>query len=289
VEAAVTPRLAPPVPILMYHEIAGPAETTSRLAVAPHALREQLAYLHDEGYTTITAAELSAVLHGRGQLPDRAIALTFDDGYEDFHSRAMPLLQRYGFTATLFVTTGWIQDAAPLATGHRPCRMLGWTQIAEAANAGIEIAAHSRLHLQLDQLPRKLLYDELYVSKAQLEDRLGFSVTGLAYPFGYSNVKVRQAVRDLGHDYACAVGNVLIGKEPDLLTLPRLTVRKSMRISAFRRLVHDSDVQRIYFKDRLLTKGQAMVRRTRAGLGGFSRVRQDDFTARVLSAAREGD
>ena len=233
----MTPRPALPVPILMYHEIAGPAETTSRLAVAPHAWAEQLAYLHDEGYRTITVAELSAALSGRGQLPDRAVALTFDDGYDDFHSRAMPLLDQYGFTATLFVTTGWIQDAGPLAIGRRPGRMLSWTQITEAADAGIEVAAHSRLHLQLDQLPRKSLHDELYTSKAQLEDKLGSPVIGLAYPFGYSNIRVRQVARDLGHDYACAVDNVLIGDEPDLLALPRLTVKKSTKIRAFQQVV----------------------------------------------------
>jgi peptidoglycan/xylan/chitin deacetylase (PgdA/CDA1 family) len=255
----------------MYHEIAGPAETTSRLAVPPHAWAEQLAYLHDKGYRTITAAELSAVLSGRGQLPDRAIVLTFDDGYEDFHSRAMPLLDRYGFTATLFVTTGWIQGVGPLATGRRPGRMLSWTQITEVASAGIEVAAHSCLHLQLDQLPRKLLHDELYTSKAQLEDGLGSSVLGLAYPFGYSNIRVRKVVRDLGYNYACAVGNVFMGNEPDALALPRLTVKNSMTIAEFQQVVHGNNVSKIYFKDRLLTKGWKMARRTRVALGSLSR------------------
>jgi peptidoglycan/xylan/chitin deacetylase (PgdA/CDA1 family) len=267
----VTTRLALPVPILMYHQIAGRAETTSRLAVPPDAWTEQLAYLHGEGYRTITVAELSAALSGRGQLPSRAVVLTFDDGYEDFHSRAMPMLDRYGFTATLFVTTGWIQDAGPLTTGRRPGRMLSWTQIAEVARSGIEVAAHSRLHLQLDQLPRKLLYDELYTSKAQLEDKLGSSVIGLAYPFGYSNMRVRRVARDLGHGYACAVSNALMGKGPDLLALPRLTVKRSMKLATFQQIVHGSNVQRIYFKDRLLTKSWAIARRTRATLGSPSR------------------
>jgi peptidoglycan/xylan/chitin deacetylase (PgdA/CDA1 family) len=257
-------------PILMYHEIAGPAETASRLAVHPDAWAEQLAYLHGEGYRTLTVAELSSALSGGGQLPSRAVVLTFDDGYDDFHSRAMPILDRYGFTATLFVTTGWIQDAGPLATGRRPGRMLSWTQIAEAARAGIEVAAHSRLHLQLDQLPRKLLYDELYTSKAHLEDRLGSSVVGLAYPFGYSNIRVRRMARDLGHGYACAVSNTLISKRSDLFALPRLTVKSSMTMTAFQQVVHGSNVQKIYFQDRLLTKAWAMARRTRAAFGGLS-------------------
>jgi peptidoglycan/xylan/chitin deacetylase (PgdA/CDA1 family) len=268
----VTPALPLPVPVLMYHEIAGPPETSSRLAVSPDAWAAQLAYLHDEGYQTVTMAELSTVLADRGgQLPDRTAVLTFDDGYQDFYSRAMPLLDRYGFTATLYVTTGWVQDAGPLPGGRRPGRMLSWSQIAEAAGAGIEVAAHSRLHPQLDQLPGKLLRHELSASKAQLEDKLGSPVTGLAYPFGYSNAKVREAARELGYDYGCAVGNAMISEESDLFALPRLTIGRSTGMSAFQQVVGGSNVQRIYFKDRALTRGWAMVRHTRAALGGFSR------------------
>ena len=268
----MTSALPLPVPILMYHQIAQPPETTSRLAVSPDAFAAQLAHLDGEGFKTVTAAELAAVLAGgAGPLPDRAVVLTFDDGYEDFHSRAMPLLDRYGFTATLFVTTGWVQNAGPLPAGRRPGRMLSWGQIAEAAQAGIEVAAHSRLHPQLDQLPGRLLREELYSSKAQLEDKLGSPAAGLAYPFGYSSSRVRQVARDLGHDYACAVSNVIMSPRPDLLALPRLTVRKSTGMQAFQQIIRGSNIQMIFFKDRALTKGFAMVRHTRATLGSASR------------------
>ena len=249
------------VPILMYHEIAQPPETTSRLAVSPDAFAAQLAYLYDEGFKTVTAAELSTVMADAGQLPDRAVVLTFDDGYEDFHSRAMPLLERYGFTATVFVTTGWVQDAGPSA-GRRPGRMLSWSQIAEAADAGIEVGAHSCQHPQLDQLPEKLLREELYRSKAQLEDKLGSSVTGVAYPFGYSNARVRQVARDAGHGYGCALSNMIMSPTSDLLALPRLTVRRSTTMPAFQRVVRGR-VPMMLLKDRALTKGWAMVRRAR--------------------------
>ena len=249
------------VPILMYHEIAQPPETTSRLAVSPDAFAAQLAYLYDEGFKTVTAAELSTVMADAGQLPDRAVVLTFDDGYEDFHSRAMPLLERYGFTATVFVTTGWVQDAGPSA-GRRPGRMLSWSQIAEAADAGIEVGAHSCQHPQLDQLSEKLLREELYRSKAQLEDKLGSPVTGLAYPFGYSNARVRQVARDAGHGYGCSVSNMIMSPTSDLLALPRLTVRRSMAMPAFHQVVRGR-VPMMLLKDRALTKGWAMVRRAR--------------------------
>lgn len=97
----------PHVPILMYHEIASPAETESNLSVSPDQFAAQLQYLHDAGYQTPTFTEAAAALAGGpGSLPSRSVVLTFDDGYADFHSQALPLLEKFGFTATVFVTTG---------------------------------------------------------------------------------------------------------------------------------------------------------------------------------------
>jgi peptidoglycan/xylan/chitin deacetylase (PgdA/CDA1 family) len=263
----------PTVPILMYHEIAEPSETDSQLAVPPGNFASQLAYLHDAGFQTVTAGRLAESLNGgAGALPERAVVLTFDDGFEDFYCQALPLLVRYGFTATLYVTTGWVQDAGPMpGTGQRPGRMLCWSQVAEAAGAGIEIGAHSRLHPQLDQLPRRQLREELRVSKAQLEDRLGRAVPGLAYPFGYSSAAVREEARAAGHGYACAVGNALPGAGSDPLALPRLTVRRSTSMPEFQQITHSRNIPMIFLKDRALTKGYAMVRRTRAALGRVRR------------------
>ena len=270
--------LVPPqrVPILMYHEIAQRPETTSSLAVPPEAWAAQLAHLSAEGYQTVTAAELAATLAAGGELSARTVVLTFDDGYEDFHSRAMPLLTRYGFTATVFVTTGWVRDSGPLPAGRRPGRMLSWGQIEEAAGAGIEVAAHSCLHPQLDQLPGKQLREELRASRARLEDRLGVAVAGVAYPFGYSNTTVRKTTRDMGYAYGCAVANAMAARDSDPFALPRLTIRRSTAMTTFQDVVQGRNIPRIYVKERAMTKGWAMVRRTRAAL---SSVSHQDFSS----------
>jgi peptidoglycan/xylan/chitin deacetylase (PgdA/CDA1 family) len=263
----------------MYHQISPAGETGSRLAVAPEAFAEQLAYLRDAGFETVTASCLAETLAGRaGPLPDRTVVLTFDDGFEDFHRRAMPILGRYGYTATVFVTTGWVQDAGPQAAPRRPGRMLSWSQVTEAAQAGMEVGAHSWQHPQLDQLPGSVLREELYASKAQLEDRLGGPVPGLAYPFGYSSAKVREVARDAGHGYACVVGNTLLAPGPDLLApgpdllaLPRLTIRRSTGLPAFRQIAHGQDIPAMFRRDRALTRGYAIARRSRAALGSVAR------------------
>jgi peptidoglycan/xylan/chitin deacetylase (PgdA/CDA1 family) len=269
---STTAVLGLPVPILMYHEIAPASETSSRLAVSPEAFAEQITYLRDAGFETVTAAHLAEIMAGQaGRLPDRPVVLTFDDGFEDFHRRAMPVLDRFGYAATVFVTTGWVQDAGPRAAGQRPGRMLSWSQIAEAAQAGMEVGAHSWQHPQLDQLRGSVLREELYASKSQLEDRLGAAVPGLAYPFGYSSARVRQVARDAGHEYACAVSNTMLNGSAHLLALPRLTVRRSTSIQTFQQVAQGRNVSTIFLKDRALTKGYAIARRARATVGGVSR------------------
>jgi peptidoglycan/xylan/chitin deacetylase (PgdA/CDA1 family) len=252
----------------MYHEIATRPETASRHAVPPEAFEAQLDFLAANGFTTVTASGLAADLATGIPVPERTVVLTFDDGFADFHQRALPLLCRYGFTATVFVTTGWVADAGKHSAGRRPGPMLSWSQIAEAAAAGIEIGAHSHRHPQLDQLGKDRLRTELTVCKSLLEDRLGTAVPGLAYPFGYSSSAVRRAVRQAGYTYACAVANLVAAAGQDQFALSRLTVKASTGLGAFSRAVRGQDIQRMYRADHLLTKGYALVRRSRAIVTG---------------------
>jgi peptidoglycan/xylan/chitin deacetylase (PgdA/CDA1 family) len=257
------------VPILMYHEVAGQQATQSRLAVPPAAFDEQLARLHAASFTPMTVSALAAAFAGGTELPERPVVLTFDDGYADFHETALPLLQRYGFTATVFVTTGWIEDSGP-TDRPRPARMLAWQQVLEVSAAGVEIGAHSHTHPELDQLGAGRLARELRDSKALLEDKLGGAVPALAYPFGYSSTRVRQAARAAGYEHACAVGNTIADAAADPFALPRLTVRRSTRLRDFDQMTRGQHLPVMFAKDRCLTKGWAMVRRTRAAARGMA-------------------
>ena len=248
------------VPVLMYHEIADATATSSPLAVAPDVFADQLAYLHDDGFYTLTACELAAFLaDGVGALPDRPVVLTFDDGYGDFYTDALPVLKQHGFTGTLFQTTGWVGKEGEAK------RMLNWRELAELHDTGIEIGAHTVRHPQLDQLPEKELRDELYISKSVLEDKLGFAVPGLAYPFGYSNRKVREVARELGYTYAYSVDNALTTDAAGKFTLPRLTVRRTTTMDQFRRMVNGKDTLALR-QARILTKGFSVVRRAKSTL-----------------------
>lgn len=272
-DSTVPSALVRAVPVLMYHEISEPLKATwGRLAVSPAVFRDQLAYLLDVGYTTLTAGGLASLLAGGSQVPPRTVVLTFDDGFEDFHRHAVPALADHGFTATVFVTTGWVQDAGAKSAPRRPGRMLSWGQLTEATAAGMEAGAHSCQHPQLDQIPAMRIREELYASKASLEEKLGIPVPGLAYPYGYSNALVREVARTVGYDYGYAVRNTMTSTESDLFRLPRLTVHGSTDLSEFRRLV-DGRLALTMVRDRALTATWLVARRSRAALTGVGRVR----------------
>lgn len=257
------------VPILMYHELAARPLLDRRLAVDPKSFADQVEYLHRCGYKTMTARGLAEALKGADrQLPDKTVVLTFDDGFADFYEVALPLLTRYGFTATVFVTTGWVAGST---RNHGPgAGMLSWRQIEEVAAAGVEIGAHSVSHPELDQLASAQLSRELAAAKHALEDRLGGAVTGLAYPFGYSNRQVRETAAAVGYEYACAVGNRLAGPSADQFALPRLTIAKSTRLPSFAQIVAGQRLPPELAVYRALTRGWSAVRHGRSVLRRFA-------------------
>lgn len=247
----------------MYHDIPASRVSASRLAVPVDVFAAQLEYLHSEGFETLNASTVAVALANGARLPERAVVITYDDGFADVHERALPLLSRYNFTATVYVTTEWIQDVKSTCSGPRPGRMLNWQQIRELVDVGFEIGAHSCSHPELDQLPMQRLETELRLSKSTLEDELQCQILGMAYPFGYSDARVRQLVRSLGYGYACAVGNRLIDPAFDLFALPRLTVKRTTSLRNFQQVANGLNVNAVYMSDRTLTRGWALVRHSR--------------------------
>jgi peptidoglycan/xylan/chitin deacetylase (PgdA/CDA1 family) len=254
----------PDVPILMYHEITTTPRSAGRLAVTPDNFARQLAYLAEHDYHGLSAGQFAAAIGaGGGPLPPRSVVLTFDDGFADFHDVALPLLREHGFTATLYVTSGWVAGRGRRCRGA-PSGMLSWDQLRSVASAGIEIGGHSLSHPQLDQLPPESLRQELTWCKSEIEDQLGTPVTGVAYPFGYSSRLVRATAACVGYEYGCVVGNRLARYGGDVFALPRLTIAAATRRSGFARAVTAGQLAPAFARYRLLTKGFAVIRRARS-------------------------
>ncbi|MEP7193818.1 MAG: polysaccharide deacetylase family protein [Actinomycetota bacterium] len=228
------------LPILMYHSISPTAAPGfARFAMHPGDFAAHMAFIADAGYQAITISEAMALQDRRQQLPERAVVLTFDDGFDDFHTTALPILREYRLRATLYVTTGYVgRTGRWLADCDEQDRvMIGWSQLREAAAEGVEIGAHSHTHPQLDRLEATRLADEIRRPKALLEDRLGVAVKSFAYPFGYWDRTTRRAVAKAGYDSACGVDDLPARTGRSRLALPRLTVDAGTSVEQLRQLL----------------------------------------------------
>ncbi len=262
----------PPVPILMYHAVStDPNDATRVLSVSPEAFAQQMELIGALGCTPLRTADLAARWRAGRPLPERPVLITFDDGYEGVHRHALPVLAKHGFTATVFVSTGWIRGAHDMGGGLDT--MLDWDQVRELAAADVEIGGHTHTHPQLDQLDDTALRHELIHSKEIVSDELGTVPLSLAYPYGYSSRRVREAVRETGYGQALAVNNGLARRRQGPYALTRLTVRRATTTEEFERLVQGRAIARDFARDRALTKGYALVRRARQVRRKVSRSR----------------
>jgi peptidoglycan/xylan/chitin deacetylase (PgdA/CDA1 family) len=258
---------APPtdrsVPVLMYHAVSHePPPATRALSVTPGAFAAQMALLEERGRTPLTAAELGEAWRRGTALPPRPVLITFDDGYEGVHRHALPVLAAHGLSATVFVSTGWLRGRP--GPGGAPDTMLDWDQVRELAAAGVEIGGHSHSHPQLDQLPEGQLVTEVERCREITAEETGAAPVSFAYPFGYSDRRVRRVVREAGFAQSLAVRNASARRGQGPYALARLTIRRTTRIEEFGRLIEGKGVGRAFAVDRGLTKGYALVRRARA-------------------------
>ncbi|HVP58284.1 MAG TPA: polysaccharide deacetylase family protein [bacterium] len=133
----------------------------------------------------------------------RAIALTFDDGYESVHTEALPEMVARGARGTVFVVVGSVGTDSnwDVRLAVRRARHLTWAQLEDLVKQGFEVASHPMSHRDLTRLAERDLAEELARSKALIEDRLATEVVSVAYPFGKADARVMDAAARLGYIY----------------------------------------------------------------------------------------
>lgn len=167
----------------------------------------------------------------------RAVVLTFDDGYDNFYQHAYPILSRHRFAATVFVVTGEVGGASRWDPGYAT-PLMNWDQLRELTLQGIEIGSHTVNHVRLTQLSTAAAKLELETSRRALEQKLGFAATSFAYPYGDHNEDLEKLVAETGYLAACstnrgnlhsACGRFRLKRVPvdEFTSLPRLRRRLS--------------------------------------------------------------
>lgn len=221
------------VPILTYHYIGNNPSPQDKvrdnLSVPPNKFEEQMAFISQNGFSTISLDTMYMALKGNITLPPRSVILTFDDGYIDFYVNAFPILQRFNLNATVFIPTGLMDN------GY----YLHWDQIKEMDKTGlISFQSHSVNHAYLISLPLENIKYEMEESKKILEASLGKSVNFFAYPYGVSNAQVWDTVKQTGFLGAVGTWGGSDINEGTIYDCPRLKVGGSYTIEQFSSLLH---------------------------------------------------
>ncbi len=178
------------VGVLAYHAVnAEPDKYTMDPAMFEAHVKELAA----RGYHGITLAQAVAAWRGEGDLPPYPVVFTFDDGYRDNLTVALPILQKYGFTATVFVATDLM--------GTR--NYLTWDEVRELQRQGVEIGSHTASHVALAKLAPDAVRQELTRSQAAIRGQTGQAPLTLAYPFGSRSPEVEAQLPQAGYLAAC--------------------------------------------------------------------------------------
>jgi peptidoglycan/xylan/chitin deacetylase (PgdA/CDA1 family)/SAM-dependent methyltransferase len=214
------------VPILVYHRIAadGPPGL-ERYRVHPDLFAAQMTALHQAGYRTICLGEWASAMARLDPPRGKRVVLTFDDGYRDFLTGAVPVLRTHGFSATVFLVAERIGETAIWdSTFGESAALLSWEEIRALQEIGMEFGCHSSTHRPMTAMRLAELMDDTVRARAILEEGLAAQVTTLAYPYGAENEFVRRVVGDLGFSAAVTCGSGVSRLTDDPLWLPRIEV-----------------------------------------------------------------
>lgn len=200
------------VPVLNYHQVND--EKHSALTLHVDQFREQMEYLHNQGYNTITLAQLYDYLENGTELPNKPIVITFDDGYVDNYKNVLPILKEYNMKATLFM----ISDAA-----NTP-GFVSTEQMHQMEAGGFDIQGHTNHHKILTKIAPTELPDALLGGKTSLEGILGEPIEYLAYPGGFNDMLVQYVTKQSGYKMAFTVQPGTVQPGDNLYALNRLAI-----------------------------------------------------------------
>lgn len=204
--------------ITQYHHVAigTPPSTT----ISPQDFRVHLEYLRDNAFNVMPLDQMLNSLRNQQAIPDKSVAITFDDGYTSIYEEAFPMLQEFGMPFTVFVSTQPINDKQ---RGY-----MSWDQIREMSDAGVLIANHMvNHHYMLNRLDNESDSDwlqrqreELLLAEEQIKLNTGQNLRYMAYPFGEFDAAIKSMLAEEGF-VGLAQNSGAVGFHADFLALPR--------------------------------------------------------------------
>jgi peptidoglycan/xylan/chitin deacetylase (PgdA/CDA1 family) len=231
------------IPVLMYHALedndhpAGANSLGEQLYVLQASrFREQMEYLHREGFRTFLLDELLDT----EVWPEKGVVLTFDDGHESNYTLALPILQCFGFKAEFFVTTGWTD------TSH----FMNRDQIKALHSAGMSIGSHGKCHDFLDEMTDQEIEQELQESMETLTRITGQQVTSFSAPGGRIKSVVGKIADKLGYRIICTSRPGSFSRGISAHSVPRFALRQDTDLATFGNIVKLDSVYLYKLKNR---------------------------------------
>ena len=202
--------------VLMYHSI---AEGSGPTSIPAETFRRQIETLAECGYQTVSLASFKSWHSGALDLPEKPIAITFDDGFVDFADTAFSILRKHKYTATVFLPTGKIGATEDWEPTKRP--LMSWSQVAELAKQGIDFGGHSVNHSDLTKLSAEQVAYEINGCHDDIAEKVGRAPVSFAPPYGRSGERERELVK---RHFQLSLGTRFqrAGRQDDLYDIPRI-------------------------------------------------------------------
>lgn len=229
------------IPILMYHSVSDSRDkylnSYYHTTTYPRVFAEQMKFLHENKYTVINLDDIQRCLMSPENKDNKYVIITFDDGYRDFYLSAFPILHKYGFSATVFLSTGFINNKN-LTFKDKEC--LNWNEVCELRETGVIFGSHTVTHPQLWFLKRHDVENELRQSKEAIEDRIGERVESFSYPFAFPEEDrefktfLRHMLETCGYRNGVSTRIGTAGENDDIFFLKRVPINSADDLSFFR-------------------------------------------------------
>lgn len=213
------------VPVLMYHSIA--SQSGNQLRVPVENFKEQMDYLKNTGYETLTPEEYYAAITTGKTKYQKPILVTFDDGYDDNFTAAFPILKQNNQKAVVFMIISCIDKAGFLSAA----------QIKEMAQNGVCFQSHTMNHVELNKISYEEQVKEMKDSKNTLDSMLNQNTILLCYPVGRYNEDTIRALKEVGYNMAFTTKPGLSSKEQGVAELKRVRINASTTIDEFKRII----------------------------------------------------
>lgn len=228
------------IPVLCYHRF-GPIASKNYYALSTEEFEKHLAMFKQEGFVPMTPSQVMEALDKKRAWPEKPMMITVDDGYHDFMTYAKPGLDRYGYKATLFVYTDFVDSR------------LGFSkqQLKQLVKEGYEIGSHSATHSRLSKWEKGERYEqhkerlqmELAGSKKKLSEWSGQEIISCAYPYGLWDEEVADLGKEAGYQLMLTVCPGSNGATTPAFRWHRYMIVKGLKVNTLKKFLYERPLQ----------------------------------------------